>query len=78
MVEAQNIPETMNAIVMKGKGEVDFAQLSVPKPEAHQVLVKVECGTLNPSDVLFIKGATGMKPKEYPFTPGWEGSGVVV
>jgi len=25
-----------------------------------------------------MKSQTGMKPKEYPFTPGWEGSGVVI
>mmetsp|Transcript_34091 Transcript_34091/g.24593 ORF Transcript_34091/g.24593 Transcript_34091/m.24593 type:complete len:223 (+) Transcript_34091:38-706(+) len=78
MVEEQKIPETMNSIVLVSKGEVDFAQIPVPKPEAHQLLVKIECATLNPSDMLFLKAATGMRPKEYPFTPGWEGAGVVV
>jgi NADPH:quinone reductase len=39
--------------------------------------VKVESATLNPSDILFMRGKYNVK-LNYPYTPGWEGSGVVV
>jgi NADPH:quinone reductase len=41
------------------------------------VLIKVEAATLNPSDILFMQGKYNVK-LNYPYTPGWEGSGVVV
>jgi len=40
-------------------------------------LIKVEAATLNPSDILFMRGLYNVK-LDYPYTPGWEGSGVVV
>jgi NADPH2:quinone reductase len=39
-------------------------------------LIKVDCSILNPSDVLFMTGKTGA-PIAKPFTPGWEGAGVI-
>lgn len=68
----------MNSIILTEKGQFDYGQIPTPKPAANQVLIKVENGTLNPSDTYFMTGQTGMFPKEYPFTPGWEGSGVVI
>lgn len=32
---------------------------------------------MNPSDILFMKGKYNIK-LNYPYTPGWEGSGTVV
>ena len=40
-------------------------------------MVKVEAATLNPSDILFMRGLYNIK-LNYPYTPGWEGSGTVV
>lgn len=40
-------------------------------------MVKVEASTLNPSDILFMRGLYNVK-LNYPYTPGWEGSGTVV
>jgi NADPH:quinone reductase-like Zn-dependent oxidoreductase len=41
-------------------------------------LIKVDSAALNPSDILFMRGLyTGIK-LNYPYTPGWEGSGTVV
>lgn len=41
------------------------------------MIIKVEAATLNPSDILFMRGLYNIK-LEYPFTPGWEGSGTVI
>jgi len=46
-------------------------------PGHHQVLIKVESAALNPSDILFMKGKYNIK-LNYPYTPGWEGSGTVI
>ncbi len=40
-------------------------------------MVKVESATLNPSDILFMRGKYNVK-LNYPYTPGWEGAGTVV
>jgi len=37
----------------------------------------VEAATLNPSDILFMRGEYNIT-LDLPFTPGWEGSGTVV
>jgi NADPH:quinone reductase-like Zn-dependent oxidoreductase len=41
------------------------------------VLIKVEAATLNPSDILFMRGLYNIK-LHYPYTPGWEGAGTVM
>jgi len=40
-------------------------------------LIQVDCAVINPSDVLFMAGKAAT-PKVFPFTPGWEGSGIIV
>jgi NADPH:quinone reductase len=66
----------MRSVVLTGKGTFDFAEVAKPTPAEDQVLVKVDCAVINPSDVLFITGKTGAKV-DYPFTPGWEGAGTI-
>ena len=71
---------TMNSVLISQNGHVKFGR--IPKlTEAdlgkNQVLVKMEAAVLNPSDILFMRGKYNLK-LDYPFTPGWEGSGVVV
>ena len=41
------------------------------------MLIKVESAALNPSDILFMRGQYNIK-LDYPYTPGWEGSGIIV
>lgn len=41
------------------------------------MLIKVESAALNPSDILFMRGKYNIK-LDYPYTPGWEGSGIIV
>ena len=63
----------------KGEGKLEFGILERPKPGKGQVLIKVESAPLNPSDIYCMEGKYGEFMKfDYPFTPGWEGSGTVI
>jgi NADPH:quinone reductase-like Zn-dependent oxidoreductase len=69
----------MNSILLTGPGEFGYGQIPTPQPTESQILIKVDGAVLNPSDTLFMRNQwMGIQPKEYPFTPGWEGSGVVI
>lgn len=48
----------------------------VPEPKETEVLIKNHFGSINPSDLMFIRGLYGIK-KKLPVVPGFEGSGVV-
>jgi NADPH:quinone reductase len=76
-MESSQIPKTMNSVVITSPGKYGFAQIPVPTPSGNMVLIKVEAATLNPSDILFMRGLYNVKLKPN-YTPGWEGSGVVV
>jgi NADPH:quinone reductase-like Zn-dependent oxidoreductase len=56
MENASSIPKEMNSSVIVSHGKVGFARIPVPQPGKNQVLVKVEAATINPSDILFMKG----------------------
>ena len=47
-----------------------------PEPEANQVLVRLRARSINPSDLLTVRGSYGALPK-LPATPGLEGMGEV-
>ncbi|HEV7842628.1 MAG TPA: zinc-dependent alcohol dehydrogenase family protein, partial [Pyrinomonadaceae bacterium] len=47
-----------------------------PEPVANQVLVKLRARSINPSDLLMVRGVYGALPK-LPATPGLEGMGEV-
>jgi NADPH:quinone reductase-like Zn-dependent oxidoreductase len=69
-----------SVVVLDNKGNVGFtSEMPVPVPKGpEQVCIKVDSCALNPSDILFMRGLyKGMKVP-YPYTPGWEGAGVVV
>ncbi|EFJ24154.1 hypothetical protein SELMODRAFT_414975 [Selaginella moellendorffii] len=53
------------------------AMVSTPKPGAGQVLLKILCRPIHPSDILRIQGMYGDNPKKFPFVPGLEGMGVI-
>ena len=69
----------MKAAVYKAKGEVGYAAdlFDIPKPGHGQVLIKVECAVINPSDLYFMQGNYS-GTFEYPLAPGGEGSGTVI
>jgi NADPH2:quinone reductase len=50
--------------------------LPQPEPGANQVLVKMRARSINPSDLLTVRGSYGVLPK-LPATPGLEGMGEV-
>lgn len=87
-----SIPSTMNALLLKGDGYTDKpsgtvlealdpyveqATIDVPQPEGRQVLIKVALASINPSDVMFIKGMYG-QPRAKGQPAGFEGVGEVV
>ncbi|MEO3384767.1 zinc-binding dehydrogenase [Mesorhizobium sp. CAU 1741] len=86
------LPVTMNALLLKHDGYaerpsgtvlealepyVEAGTIDVPRPQASQVLVKVRLASINPSDVMFIKGMYG-QPRKQGQPAGFEGVGEVV
>jgi NADPH:quinone reductase len=60
-------------------GKLEYGEIDKPKPGKGQVLIKVEAVPLNPSDLHCIEGKYAEFVNfEYPFVPGWEGSGKVI
>jgi NADPH:quinone reductase-like Zn-dependent oxidoreductase len=79
IIDNQN-KEMMKSVLIRGPGHVEFGEIEKPKPQAGQVLVKLDCAVINPSDLYFMAGsAIAKKPDiKYPLTPGWEGAGTIV
>jgi NADPH2:quinone reductase len=73
----------MKSVLYTEKGKVSYdpkAMKEIPlvsslKPG--QVLIKVECAVINPSDIYMLQGNYN-GTYEYPVTPGGEGSGTVI
>jgi len=78
LLKHKDMTEQMNGVVITEKGKVEFSKtIDVPKPGPGQVLIKLECTPINPSDTYTIDGRyDGVY--HYPLTPGGEGSGTVV
>lgn len=78
MVE-ESKEKKMKSIIYTSPGEFSYSEnsMSIPKPGKGEVLIKVECAVINPSDLYFLSGQYAGK-YTYPLTPGGEGSGVVV
>ena len=87
-----SIPATMNALLLKNDGYarqpsgtvlealdpyVEAGTIAVPEPEGRQVLIKVDLASINPSDVMFVKGMYG-QPRVQGRPAGFEGVGHVV
>ncbi len=51
---------------------VEPAEVAVPEPGASQVLIKVRLASINPSDVMFVKGLYG-QPRRKGQPAGFEG-----
>lgn len=69
--------ETMRAVLVQQWGEpsvLEATEVEVPEPRPGEALVRVEFAGVNYTDVYH---RTGIYPKEPPFIPGVEASGVV-
>lgn len=67
----------MKAIRQAGPGgKLKIEELPVPLPGPGEVLIRMSHSPVNPSDLAVLKG--GYMDRPYPFTPGLEGSGLVV
>jgi len=76
-VNRYKVPERMNAIRQhEAGGKLLFESIPVPLPGPGEVLVKMHASPVNPSDLTLLKG--NYLVRTYPFTPGLEGSGMVV
>jgi len=81
----KNIPEKMRAIQLQAYNRniirvllsLKVTEINVPKPEAEQVLIKMQAAPCNPSDIAFMRGGYNIK-KDLPKVLGFEGSGTVV
>ena len=73
--------DTMQAVYLAGPGKdnLEYGTVPKPKPGKGQVLIKVESVPINPSDIYAMEGKySEFVDFDYPFVPGWEGSGTVV
>ena len=71
------VPEKMLAVRQhEAGGKLVIETVDVPQPSPGEVLVRMAASPINPSDLAVVKG--GYLSRGYPFTPGLEGSGIVV
>lgn len=76
-VMKNNLPETMLAIRQhEADGKLYVENVPLPQPGPGEVLIKMAAAPINPSDLALLKG--GYMKRTYPFTPGLEGSGMIV
>ena len=71
---------TMRAAMLEefsGPAGIRVVDIPVPTPRRGEILVKVICSPVNPSDVLYCSGTYGAPPR-LPVVPGFEGCGTVV
>jgi NADPH2:quinone reductase len=72
------LPEVMLAVLLReDDGRLSARHVPLPKPGAGEVLIKMACAPINPSDLARIKNVTEHEDR-LTFIPGIEGSGRVV
>jgi NADPH2:quinone reductase len=74
-----SLPSTMKAIQLdKPNGTLTVQEVPVPRPKKGLVLIQMAASPINPTDLNSLTGAKLYGERNYPFTPGVEGSGTVV
>ncbi|MED1663357.1 SDR family NAD(P)-dependent oxidoreductase [Brevibacillus laterosporus] len=79
-VEGSTASSTYHRVVIERPGGIDdlkMVQSAIPNIKANQVQIAVRAFSLNFGDLLCVRGLYPSMPP-YPFTPGFEASGVVV
>ena len=76
------VEKKMRAVIYTAPGEYSYSEDTqpIPVPQRGQVLIRVEYSVINPTDIYLLKGLYKhpMIKFGYPYTPGFEGSGIVV
>ncbi len=69
----------MKSVVYTAPGEYSYSPDArpVPVPGSGQVLIRVECAVINPTDTYFLAGKYRGE-YTYPIAAGLEGSGTVI
>ncbi len=70
----------MKAIQMSSFGEPEvlkMADIPVPEPRSHEVRVRLHAAGVNPAEAYVRTGNYAFFKPELPFTPGFDGAGVV-
>lgn len=77
MVESTQ--KKMKAVIYNGPNDYKYSPdtKEIPVPGKGQVLIRVECAVINPTDTYFLSGQYN-GTYEYPLVPGLEGSGTVI
>lgn len=74
-----SIPSTMHAAQLdEPNGRLTLREIPVPRPQAGQVLIRMAAAPINPSDLGSLSGMSYGVKRQFPFTPGVEGSGTVI
>ena len=73
------IPSTMRSVQLdEPQGHLRLREVPMPRPKAGQVLIRMAAAPLNPSDLGALSGLSYSGTRQFPFTPGLEGSGTIV
>ena len=59
-------------------GSLTMREIPVPRPQMGQVLIRMAAAPINPSDLGSLSGLSYSGKRQFPFTPGLEGSGTVI
>jgi NADPH:quinone reductase len=74
-----SIPATMHAVQLdEPNGKLTLREIPVPRPQMGQVLIRMAAAPINPSDLGSLSGLSYSGKRQFPFTPGLEGSGTVI
>ncbi|MCG6166452.1 zinc-binding dehydrogenase [Leptospira sp. FAT2] len=76
-----NLPKTYKALELKeyseNKSRAVIVEKTIRPLKKGEVLIRMHSASINPSDLMFLRGLYGIK-KKLPVVPGFEGSGTVV
>jgi NADPH2:quinone reductase len=76
-IDKEGIPGMMRSVRQHSAGgALVIESIPVPEPGPGEVLVRMAAAPINPSDLAALSGKT--HDQSWPFTPGLEGSGIVV
>jgi NADPH:quinone reductase len=79
MKKKHSIPSTMHAVQLdEPNGGLTLREIPLPRPQAGQVLIRMTAAPINPSDLGSLSGLSYSGRRQFPFTPGLEGSGTVI